>query len=171
MGAATQISVEEYLRSAYDPDCDYVDGSVEERNVGERDHSRIQISIGSYFFVREKQWGIRGYTEQRLRVSARRFRIPDVCIVAGPKPTEKVFTKPPLICIEILSEEDRLARMQQRIDDYLAMGVANIWLIDPESRRAWICTAAGNLEAKEGFLRVPDTPIEVPLAEIFSVLD
>ena len=42
MAAGTQISVEEYLHTAYRPDCDYVDGVVEERNLGERDHSWIQ---------------------------------------------------------------------------------------------------------------------------------
>jgi hypothetical protein len=30
------VSVEEYLQTAYDPDCDYVDGEVIDRNVGER---------------------------------------------------------------------------------------------------------------------------------------
>lgn len=33
MAAGTQISVEEYLHTVYRPDCDYVDGVVEERNL------------------------------------------------------------------------------------------------------------------------------------------
>jgi hypothetical protein len=32
------VTVAEYLRTVYEPDCDYVDGRVEERNVGEFDH-------------------------------------------------------------------------------------------------------------------------------------
>ena len=35
----TMVSVDEYLHTAYHPDCDYVDGVVEDRNVGEKDHS------------------------------------------------------------------------------------------------------------------------------------
>ncbi len=47
--AQTLISVEEYLKTSYSPDCDYVDGVVEERNLGERDHSWIQAQIASSY--------------------------------------------------------------------------------------------------------------------------
>ena len=49
MAAGTQISVEEYLHTVYRPDCDYVDGVVEERNLGERDHSWIQGRLVGFF--------------------------------------------------------------------------------------------------------------------------
>lgn len=39
------IPVEEYLSTAYRPDCDYVDGEVLERNVGETPHSPDYRSI------------------------------------------------------------------------------------------------------------------------------
>ena len=44
MGSATLISVAEYLTTAYSPDRDYVDGEVVERNLGELDHSSIQMA-------------------------------------------------------------------------------------------------------------------------------
>lgn len=31
----TLLSIEEYLRSSYHPDADFVDGEIEERNLGE----------------------------------------------------------------------------------------------------------------------------------------
>jgi hypothetical protein len=39
------ISVEEYLSTSYRPDCDYVDGLVEERNLGEYDHAAVQSAL------------------------------------------------------------------------------------------------------------------------------
>ena len=42
MKTETFVSVEEYLKTSYEPECDYVDGEVQERNVGERDHSILQ---------------------------------------------------------------------------------------------------------------------------------
>jgi len=45
------ISVKEYLRTSYRPDCDYLDGHIEERNLGERDHSNVQMSISAYLFA------------------------------------------------------------------------------------------------------------------------
>ncbi|MFL6352133.1 MAG: hypothetical protein ACJ74Z_09810 [Bryobacteraceae bacterium] len=51
MAASTQISVEEYLKTVYCPDRDYVDGVVEERNLGERDHSWIQGLLVTFFML------------------------------------------------------------------------------------------------------------------------
>ena len=54
---------------------------------------------------------------------------------------------------EILSPEDRISRMQERIDDYLAFGVSYVWVIDPKTRRAWVHTPTGISEVKDGVLR------------------
>src|SRR6266446_6344575 len=110
MASRTLISVEEYLRTSYRPDCDYVDGEVVERNMGEYDHSRPQGRTLVYLMSREERWGITAVPEQRVQVSATRFRIPDVCVVLG-TPTEQIFTKPPFLCVEILSPEDRMIRV------------------------------------------------------------
>jgi hypothetical protein len=77
------MSVEEYLASSFRPDCDYVDGQLEERNFGEFDHARLQTAIAAYFYSRRKEWNITVVVEQRVQVSPTRFRIPDVCVVLG----------------------------------------------------------------------------------------
>ncbi len=80
------VTVEEYLNTSYSPDCDFVDGRIVQRNVGEWDHSRLQAALASYFYTREKQFGLLVVTEQRVQVTATRFRIPDVCLVTAPAP-------------------------------------------------------------------------------------
>ena len=171
MPSRTLVSVEEYLHTSYRPDCDYVDGEIVERNLGELDHSDLQSEIVAYFRARKRKPGIYAFAEQRVQVSARRFRVPDVCIVAGKKPTEQILTKPPLICIEILSKDDRKGKMQERIGDYLRFGVPYVWVVDPRSRRAWIHTKDGSHEAKDGILRTEDPATELPLPEIFHALE
>src|SRR5437763_15388311 len=109
MASRTLISVEEYLRTSYRPDCDYVDGEVLERNLGEYDHSSTQKKLIVYFGHREQTWGIEVVPEQRVQVKPGRFRIPDVCVVLG-RATEQIFTKPPFLCIEVLSPDDRMSR-------------------------------------------------------------
>src|SRR5216683_2467071 len=106
MPSRTLVSVDEYLHTSYDPDCDYVDGAIVERNVGETDHSDCQGRIYAYLLNRGKLLRIYPLVEERVQVSASRFRIPDVCVVAGGKPSEQVLTKPPLVAIEILSKDD-----------------------------------------------------------------
>jgi Uma2 family endonuclease len=164
----TLISVEEYVATRYRPDRDYVDGIVEERNVGKWDHGDLQLAIGSYLRQRQKKWGIRVVVETRVQVSKERFRVPDVCVVLG-EPGEQILTQPPFICIEVLSPEDRLSRLEDRVDDYLKMGVPNVWVLDPRTKRAWNITPSdGWREEKSGTLKTENPALEVPLAEIFS---
>ncbi len=168
MASRTLISVEEYLRTSYSPDCDYVDGEVQERNVGEKSHGKVQKALLLFFTALEKQLGIWAIQEQRVRVSPTRFRIPDVCVMLG-EPEEEVFTRPPFVCIEVLSPEDRLSRIEQKVDDYIGMGVPHVWVLDPKTKRAWAITPAeGWREEKSGALKTNNPSIEVPLAEIFS---
>ena len=164
----TLVPVEEYLHTVYRPDCDFVDGLVEERNVGEKDHAKAQRAILFYLHQRSREWKIFAIQEQRIQISRTRYRVPDICVVAGPEPDEQIFTKPPFLCIEILSPEDRMSRMQVRIDDYLAFGVAYVWLIDPQMRKAWIYTSDAIREVRDGVLRTADPELTVPLAEAFG---
>ena len=171
MSSRTLVSVDEYLHTSYAPDCDYVDGAIVERNVGELDHSDLQSEIVAYFRARKNRFGAHAFAEQRVQISRSRFRVPDVCVVAGTKPTEQIFTKPPLIAIEILSKDDRMSDMQERIDDYLKFGVRYVWIVDPRTHRAWEYTKDGSHEAKDGILRTENPEIELPLPEIFQALE
>jgi Uma2 family endonuclease len=166
MGSGTLVGIQEYLSTAYRPDCDYVDGVLEERNLGEYDHARLQGLIIAFFFSREAALKVRCVPEQRVRISASRYRIADICLLEASAPKEQIIETPPLLCIEILSPEDTLAKHQARIDDYFSMGVPEVWVIDPKSRRGWRYTDEGSREAKDGVLRTLDGRIELPFAEL-----
>lgn len=170
MATGALVSVEEYLHTSYEPDCDYVEGVIEERNLGEYDHGRLQGTFFAFFYAREKQWKIRVVTEQRVQVKPTRFRVPDVCVILEPGPFDPIIRVPPFVCIEILSPEDRTVHTQTRIDDYLAFGVKYVWLVDPGMRRAFVHTTSGSYEVKDGILRTENPEIIVPLAEIFESL-
>jgi Uma2 family endonuclease len=76
-----------------------------------------------------------------------------------------------LIAIEILSPEDRLSRVLVRLEDYLKMGTAHIWLLDPEERIAFVYTDAGLKQVHTSRLEVAGTPIYMDLNEVFAGLD
>jgi Uma2 family endonuclease len=168
MAAATQISVTEYLNTTYRPDRDYVDGVVLERNLGEYEHSRLQMRLGAYLFAREQEWQIRAVTEQRVQVKPTRFRIPDLCVLLEGSAVESIFHHPPFLCIEIFSRDDSFASIVERLDDYLAMGVPNVWVIDPRLRRGYRYTVEGFLEARDGVLRTSNPDLAVPLHALFD---
>jgi Uma2 family endonuclease len=167
MERSTLIPVDDYVSTSYRPDREYVDGQLLERNVGEKDHSKLQMFLSAYLHNRREELGIHVFPEQRVQVKSTRFRIPDVCVVAGGEPEEQIFTSPPFLCVEILSKDDRMSEMQERIHDYLSFGVRYVWVIDPRTRQAYVHTSESSREATET-LRTESPEIVVPLAALFG---
>ncbi len=166
MGVGTPISLEEYLNTTYRPDCDFVEGQVLERNVGKRRHAYAQMHIGIWFGRHADQLQLEPLSGLRMRVTPTRVRIPDVVVSEVPLPEEEVFTAPPYLCIEIMSPEDTMARLQERLDEYLGLGVPNNWVIDPWKHRGWVVTATGSSLAVDGIMRTADGRVAMPLADV-----
>jgi Uma2 family endonuclease len=167
--ATVQISLEEYLRSSYHPDCDYVDGEVQERNLGEFDHAAVQAFLIGWSFQHRDDWQLHVLPEMRIRVSVTRVRIADICLMSRGQPVEQVLTKPPLAVIEILSPEDRISRYAQRLADYRQMGIQNIWVVDPANRVGYECSTAAWLPVEE--FQVTGTAISLRLADLWNELE
>jgi Uma2 family endonuclease len=53
--------------------------------------------------------------------------------------------------------------IEEKIDDYLRFGVPSMWIVSPRTRKAYIATQAGMVEAKSGVLETQDPNISVPL--------
>jgi len=166
MGVGTLISLEEYLRSSFHPDRDFVEGQVVERNVGKRRHSYAQSRIVRWFGTRAEALRFEPLPELRVRVTGSRVRIPDVVVCELPLPDEEVFTSPTYLFIEVMSEEDTMSSLQDRLDDYLRFGVPNIWVIDPWKHRGWRITNEGWLAATDGVMRTADGRVAMPLEEV-----
>ena len=163
--------MEEYLNTSYDPDCDYVDGKVLERNVGEREHSELQGELTFYLGGFRKERGFHIFIAQRMQTLPTRFRIPDICVVLGKRPSTAIFVEPPFLCIEILSKDDRYSALREKIADYQSFGVKYVWVIDPSTRKADIYGPDGCHEAKDGILSTSDPEISVSLPELYRSLE
>ena len=62
-----------------------------------------------------------------------RERIPDVSVVTSPPGTEHL-TEVPLIAAEVLSPSNRAEDTVRKSAEYLAAGIVQYWLVDPEER-------------------------------------
>jgi Uma2 family endonuclease len=135
MATSTRVPLEVYLRNfEYEPDADYVDGEIEERPMGQDDHSAWQFAVQKWFGIHDIEWNIYVRPELRVRTGETRIRIPDVAILDATVPLKPVAIHPPLAVFEVLSPEDRMPRLMRKFSDYATMGIPEIWIIDPEAK-------------------------------------
>ena len=166
MSAAVSLTLSEYLSTEYEPDCEYIDGVLEDRNVGKRKHSKTQTLLTTWLASREQLRGYDVLVEQRIRLSPSRVRIPDICLVSRDD-ADEVIQRPPALWVEILSPEDRWSRIQAKLADILRFGTTTIWIIDPYSKQAWTATHDKPVtEVQDSVLRLSEPAIEVRLDEV-----
>lgn len=164
MSTATLISVEEYLSTSYDPDMEYVDGVLVETNVGDLLHSAVQRNIIIAFA--QKYPHVKTYPEVRSRTRTTRFRLPDVAADLLVR-KGRFIAESPFIAIEILSEDDRMTRLTEKLKEYAEWGVPNIWVFDPRTQQMYACEN-GALVKIEGDVIATGTPrLELTRDEIF----
>ncbi len=136
--------------------------------MGKWEHARLQAVLAGWFGHHEKKWGVQVATGCRTRVSETRIRIPDLVLVSrGPQPD--ILTDPPLLVIEILSPDDSYSDLQERSHDYRVMGVPTVWIIDPATRTARMCSGDAWIETRR--LEAPGTQAYVELDKLFAELD
>ena len=119
----------EYLRSSFESDMDFVDGHLEERNVGEIEHANWQRALMAWFLSDRGFPLLIALPEVRVKVSGTRYRVPDVSLYER-MPSGTIVTEPPLAVFEILSPEDRYSRLKERFRDYHRMGIENLFAIE-----------------------------------------
>jgi Uma2 family endonuclease len=83
---------------------------------------------------------------------------------------EPVLHSPPFLCIEILSPEDRMGRVLERVKEYFIFGVSYVWVIDPETRTAYSYTANEGHQVRDR-LATANPELAVSLPEVFAELD
>ena len=165
------VSVEEYLSTVYEHDCEYVDGVIEERDMGEFEHAYIQGLLISLFFKNREAWGVYPLPEQRVQTKKTHFRVPDIAILREGTTREPILTRPPLLVIEVQSPDVPLRRTETKALEYLAFGIEHVWVIDPYARVAYRGTPAGLDLVRSAELAIPDTPIRIAPGDLFAELD
>jgi len=165
MAVETLISVEEYLNTSYSPDMEYVDGVLVEINVGDPIHSLVQSNL--VYFLRLKYPKVKVMPEVRSRTSKTRYRLPDVAVTLR-KPEGRFITEAPFIAIEILSEEDRVSRLIEKLKEYAAMGVPNIWVFDPRLKQMFVFHGNSLQEIEGDTISTGEPRLELTREEIFQ---
>ena len=166
MGAKAGVSVEQYLHTSFpDLDREYRDGELVERSLPDYLHSRTQVLLTAFFEALRKRFPVYACTELRVKMREGLYLIPDVCVFWPEPPPLAVPDRPPFIAIEVLSPDDRLAAVREKLEEYKAWGVSHVWLADPHSRRMYTCEA-GLVETP--VFAIPELGVDVTPGDIFE---
>jgi Uma2 family endonuclease len=169
MSVETRIPLEEYLSTSYDPDVEYVDGVLVERNIGEWPHSLVHGNL--IFAFRANYPKAYGLPAVRCKTSATRYRLPDIALIFA-LPKTKFLLDAPFLVVEVVSEDDSMSMMIEKLEEYARKGVANIWIVDPTLRKMFVY-ASGSLKEVSGdrIATAGEPRLELTRGEIFKDLD
>ncbi len=164
------MSVTEYLHTSFDgADCEYLDGEIVERNMGELPHGDVQANLTRLMWPLRSRLGIRIVTEIRVQINPRRYRVADLAVWRDDNIGTGIPQVAPFLAVEILSPEDRMVRMTPKIQEYLSIGVQFVWVIDPEEKSALCYSQNDRGGAACEVLRTQNPAIEIPLSQAFDL--
>ena len=169
MTTGTAVSVEEYLRTSYEPACEYVDGVLVPKAVGTRKHGKLQGRIHDLIEAAFPQY--EAIPELTVRITRKKYLIPDLVVDRRDQVQDPYPISPVHLCIEIVSPGDQLSEVMAKCETYHAWGVPHAWILDPQTRKAWQYSrgsSAIEIDSDTGELTAGE--IRLRLSDIFAVL-
>jgi Uma2 family endonuclease len=169
MATVSLIPVEEYLKTTSEPDHEFGRGVLEKRAMPDWDHSEWQSALIGWFRDHQHEWDIRVFPQLRVRIAPDEFRTPDVTLLSRQAPREPFLTHAPLAVFEILSPDDTMSGIMDKLEAYDKMGIPAIWVIDPR-KPVYRRYSRGKLIEAQVF-ELPGTDFSVPISEIAATAD
>ena len=131
-------------------------------------HSYIQLRLGYLLvslFASNPKYSV--YSEPRIRVRNDIVRLLDICVLDYRPAPNTAPTQPPIVAIEIVSEDDRYSEILRKLREYHEWGVPHVWLIDPRSEQLAVYGANGFAQVEA--LTLPEFSFSVTLKELLPI--
>jgi Uma2 family endonuclease len=162
--STTLMPVEEYFAITEKPYFEYLDGVLRQKAMPTRKHGKMEFLLTALI----ERSGFDATPEQTVRLSERRYLVPDIAVVRVGEIEDPYPTKPVFLCIEILSPDDRLSDTVAKCEEYHAWGVPFCWIVDPEDKRCWEYHAGDrpNQMSANGYLTAQELALSV--TDIFA---
>jgi Uma2 family endonuclease len=164
MVTSTRISLEDYFRTHYEPECELIDGELRPKPMPTGKHSRMEGRMRDLLRPYEQLGYGEALPELSLLLPGEAVLIPDLVFSLPNQPFDEhdVLNTPPLLCVEVISPSQSFNELYQKCLRYLRWGVPYCWIIDPVKLLAWQIGAdempreitadgslrAGNIEVK-----------------------
>ena len=102
-GGSSQIRmvVEEYLKTSFESDCEYLDGEIVERNTGTFEHAHTVGNLIARLQPLRRTLGIRVLPVITISTGPKRYRVADIAVWRNDEIGRTGI--PPFLVVEILS--------------------------------------------------------------------
>jgi Uma2 family endonuclease len=180
MSTATLITAEEFIAMSFDRPVELVRGEiVEMTNPGYRHGNlcfRLALIIGRWLESHAEFDVATNDTGVLIEVDPDTVRGPDLMILRksklpGGRGPVGHLTIPPEVAVEIRSPSDRSNDVMRKVALFLAAGVAEVWVIEPDHQRVFIHRDNEETTVFQGsdIVTSPQLPgLECPLAKLFE---
>jgi Uma2 family endonuclease len=165
MGTVALVSTEEYLRTSYEPKCEYVDGVLVPKSMPTWEHALLQVWVASLIMRLFPRFAAGAEVHNKLRDTE--YRLPDISVDYREKATGYA-EQPIYLAVEILSPDERIGKTLAKCELYHDWGVLYCWVLDPMQRCAW-SYAKASLPKQPATLEAGE--ITLTIDQIFSILD
>ncbi len=167
MAIATRVSLQEYLQSDYEPECELAGGALLPKPMGTLEHMDMERHL-LRLLERYEQAGLgRAVHELSIR-HGDDVRIPDLVFLRPDARFEGgIVIDPPLLCVEILSPGQRLNVLFAKCDYYHAWGVPYCCVFDPIGKTAWEYHRGAPLRLVSDDSSISAGEIQIGMGEIF----
>jgi Uma2 family endonuclease len=160
--------------------CELVNGRVVPTMPTGDEHGDVEFELGMRLraYGKESKRGraLGGEVGIYIRRDPDTVRAADIVFISKERdlqPRRKgYFEIAPELVVEILSPDDRMSRVGEKLRDYFSAGVLVVWLVDPGLRRVLVYRSMVNVTALDSSQTLSDEDIlpgfGVPVSDLFS---
>ena len=160
--------------------CELIDGRIVRMNPTGRSHAFVESNLSSALnlFVRQRKLGqvLVGEVGIFTRRDPDRVRAADIAFVSNERlagTTSGGYLKiAPELVVEVISPTDRWQDMRQKLEEYFAIGVQRVWIVEPDKRDVLVYNASTEMHKYgEGDILAGEAALDsfaLPIAELFE---
>src|SRR5438477_7738353 len=116
MATGTRVSLEEYFRTHYEPECELIDGELRPKPMPTRHHSRMQAKLMKLLGRDEQLARGEALPKLTLLLPDKSVLIPDLVFARPGQSVDEhdVLNTPPLLCIEVISPSQSFKELYEK---------------------------------------------------------
>jgi Uma2 family endonuclease len=178
--SAKPITGEELLAMGDIGPCELIDGRVVRMNPIGRSHAYVAANLSMTLnqFVRQHKLGevLVGEIGIFIQRGPDRIRAADIAFESTERlaqTTESGYLKTaPELVVEIISPSDRWQDVRDKLEDYFAIGVHRVWIVEPDKRAVLVYRSSTEMhKLSEGDTLIGEGVLDgfsLPVAELFE---